>query len=127
LKIIVIGVWVSGVVLAMLHLRFLAGSELHPGFWPFAAFLLAAYSLPLFWLTRIPVPQRRSPQKYITLAFFLFILAVSLLLPTRRFFPGYRPDALEGLAYFFLPIFECGLIGAFLIARTAAGRLTKQG
>lgn len=127
MRTIVRSVWVSGVVLAMLHLRFLAGSELHPGFWPFAALLLVCYSLPLFWLTTIQVPQRKSPQKYITMAFFFFILAVSLLLPTRRFFPGYRPDALEGLAYFFLPIAECGLIGAFLIAGIAGDHLTKKG
>ena len=122
LKAIVKGAWVLAVVLAMTHLRFLAGSELHPGFWPFAGFLLVCFSIPFFWLTKISVPEKRSPERYITLAFFLVILTASLSLPAFRFLPGYRPDALEGLAYLFAPIFECGLIGVFLIARMAFGR-----
>ena len=126
MKVIVTGVWAAGVVLAIMHLRFLAGSELHPGFWPFTGFLLVCYSLPFFWLTRIHIPAKRSPQKYIILTLFLMILTISLLLPTRRFLPGYHPEALEGLAYLFVPSIECGLIGLFLIAGIATDRLTQK-
>jgi len=35
---------------------------------------------------------------------------------------GYRPAALEGLAYLFIPIFECVLIALFIIVRSALPR-----
>jgi hypothetical protein len=124
---IVMVVWVSGAALAVSHLRYLAGSDLHPaGFWSFTGFLMACYSLPFFALTQIHVPENRSPQRYLTLALFASIFAVSLLIPARRFLPGYHPEALEGLAYLFIPIFECGLIVLFIVIRTAIARLNPK-
>lgn len=112
-------VWIVGTLLAGSHLRYLAGADLRPGFWPFAAFLLACYSLPFFALTRIRMPERQSTQRHLTLVLFIFIFAISLFIPTRRFLPGYHPAALEGLVYLFLPVFEGGLIALFLVVRAA--------
>jgi hypothetical protein len=127
LKSIVRTVWIFGAALALLHLRFLAGSDLRPGFWLFAIFLLACYSLPFFLLARIQLPENKSPSRYATLALVAFILALSLFLPTRRFFPGYRPEALEGLGYLFVSVAESGLVALFLIIRPAANRPTQKG
>jgi hypothetical protein len=116
-------VWVIAIALAVSHLRFLAGGEPPPGFWKFAAALLICYSLPFLLLWTMRLPAAASWQSLLTLALFVFIFAANLLIPSRRFLPGYRPAALEGLAYFFLPLFECALIGLVLLIRAAAKKI----
>ena len=123
----VILVWILGTALAISHLLFLGGQvwnwSVSKGLWP----LLVCYSLPFVALSRIRIPERRSPERYITLTWFVLILAISLFVPARRFMPGYHPVALEGLAYLFVPVFECALIVLFLFFRGVIARLPHKG
>ncbi|MGI8959232.1 MAG: hypothetical protein ACR2IV_05645 [Bryobacteraceae bacterium] len=121
-------IWMLGTVLAIGRLLALAGEAQHSaGFWQFTAGLLFCYSLPFFILLWIGIPDRRSPEQYITLTLFVLICAISLFIPTRRFMPGYHPAALEGLAYVFIPAFEGGLIALFLLVRSLCARLFRKG
>jgi len=122
----VILTWILGTVLAIRHLLFLAGDRHPPGFWTAAAGLLFCYSLPFFLLWWIRIPEQRSSGRSVTRALFVIIFAVSLWIPVRRFLPGYRPVALEGLAYFFIPMLECGLIALFLFCRSVIRGLTQK-
>ena len=123
MKSTVILIWILGTVLAISHLLFLGGSQHSRDFWTFTGALMVCYSLPFFALSRIRIPEGPSPERYITLTLFVIVFAVSLYVPTRRFMPGYRPVALEGLAYLFIPVFECALIALFLFVRSAMANL----
>jgi hypothetical protein len=121
MKRIVIVVWILGTALAIPGL--LPGVDPPPrGFWGFFVLSLVCYSAPFLILSLTRIPKERALDRSITLVMFGLILAVSLLIPARRFLPGYRPAALEALAYFVIPILECGLIALFLIARALAPR-----
>ena len=98
-----------------MHLLFLAGARRPPGFWPFTLGLLVCYSLPFLVLWMIRTPKEPLRARSVGRALFVVIFAISLFLPTRRFFPGYHPESLEGLAYLFVPLLECGLIALFLV------------
>jgi len=115
-----VAIWPLCLVLAALHLFALAGDRHPPGFWIGVSELLACYSLPFLLLCFIR--SGTTPSR----ALFVIVFAVSLWIPVRRFLPGYRPVALEGLAYFFLPMFECGLILLFIVVRTVVNAVRSK-
>lgn len=117
----VIAIWPLCLVLAALHLFSLAGDRHPPGFWIGISALLACYSLPFLLLCYL-----RSPGTTPSRTLFVIVFAVSLWIPVRRFLPGYRPVALEGLAYFFLPILECGLILLFIVVRAVVNGVRSK-
>jgi len=120
----VIVVWLLCMALAVSHLMYLAAYDYKPGFWIFTMGLLACYSLPLFVLTRIRIPEKRFPMRYMTLALFILVCTVSLVTPLLRFMPRYHPSALESLIYIFVPMMELGPIVLFFIVREVV--LTRE-
>jgi hypothetical protein len=112
-------IWIFSVLLAMGHLLFLSGDQRPAGFWFICGGLLLCYSLPFLALSMIRIPPKPPLERYLILTLFILIFIISIFIPIRRFLPGYHPASLEGVAYVFIPIFECGLIGLFLFVRYA--------
>jgi hypothetical protein len=114
LKRVIQGFWAAGLVLSAWHLCYLAAYDFKPLFWVFLFVLLGLYSAPFFVLMKIKITENSLAKKYFIWTLVAAIMAVSLLLPIRRFLPGYRPAALESIAYITLPILELVLIAVFL-------------
>ncbi len=107
--------WLAGCALAVWHLLYLAGYKIDLEGWLFTAFLLLCYSLPLFLLTKFPLPAERSPERLILLAMRVLIIAISLATPLVRFLPNYKSSAMEALVYIAYPVVEVGIIGVMVL------------
>jgi hypothetical protein len=110
-----IPIWIFSVLLVLDNLLYLSGNQRTADFWVLTGGLLACYSLPFLALSLIDIPPKPSLERYVILTLFTLIFSISVLFPIRRFLPGYHPASLEGVAYLLIPIFECVLIGLFLL------------
>jgi hypothetical protein len=112
--------WLIGLGLALRHLVVLSGKQQPHEFWRFTCVLLIFYSIPFVLMLSLSIPGTPSRARIITKSLFVVICSVSLLVPSRRFFPGYQPEALESLVYIFVPLIQCFLIAAYGIFRWAS-------
>jgi len=99
----------------------------HIGFSAFSCGVLVGYSLPFAVLAILRIPPGRSPERYIVLTAFVLVLGFNLYIEARRFLPGYQPKALEAVGYVFLPFFELGLIGVFVLVGSVTALWSRKG
>lgn len=116
-RISALAAWLTGLGLALSHLLSLSGKQHPPYFWLFTCTLLVSYSLPFVLLLALRIPSTPLHIRAVTMGLFAAICSISLFVPSRRFLPGYHPDAFESLLYLFVPLVECSLIAVYFFFR----------
>ncbi len=94
-------VWAGSILLAVLDLMKMAVT-ISFGTIVFVAILLGVYSIPFFLMWRfLPLPRKTLFLRISEVTVLSTVLFIIVLMPLMRYFPNYRPDALEGLKYLF--------------------------